>query len=157
MTESGERERADEVEHLVRQCVRGRYTVREAIQAAFEAGRGQASEDLQGLLDMASLMLASDESTCMCSPRGKCMAHSYLDKIRAKLPAPTRLRGHAMTCTVCGLTKKPRGRSAPLEMAYSLCDSDCSGYYLEPLPDTLWPNELDEADSGDKKGTGDAG
>lgn len=51
MTESGERERADEVEHLVRQCVRGRYTVREAIQAAFEAGRGQEADKLADLIN----------------------------------------------------------------------------------------------------------
>jgi hypothetical protein len=45
-------------------------------------------------------------------------------------------------CAVCRLTKKPRGRSAPLAMANGLCDSDCPGYYENPQPPHLWPNEL---------------
>lgn len=45
-------------------------------------------------------------------------------------------------CTVCHKTKNPRGRSAPLEMANSLCDWDCSGYTQEPTPGHLWPGEL---------------
>lgn len=52
--------------------------------------------------------------------------------------------GEAVTCTVCGLTKKPRGRSAPLEMAGSLCDRDCPGYYEPPAPGDLWPGETRE-------------
>jgi hypothetical protein len=47
----------------------------------------------------------------------------------------------APECAVCGLRKKPIGRSAPLEMANSLCDDDCSGYRLEPTPGHLWPGE----------------
>ena len=52
--------------------------------------------------------------------------------------------GTAVYCAVCSLRKKPRGRSAPLAMANSLCDSDCPGYYLEPYPGELWPNETRE-------------
>lgn len=44
-------------------------------------------------------------------------------------------------CAVCHLRKKPQGRSAPLEMANSLCDSDCHGYAAEPKSGCLWPNE----------------
>ena len=44
-------------------------------------------------------------------------------------------------CTVCGKRKAPRGRSVPLEMANSLCDFDCSGYFAEPRPGHLWPEE----------------
>lgn len=49
--------------------------------------------------------------------------------------------GSAVMCVVCGLRKKPVGRSAPLEMANSLCDSDCPGYRQEPHPGYLWPGE----------------
>jgi hypothetical protein len=52
--------------------------------------------------------------------------------------------GVAVTCTVCGLRKKPIGRSAPLEMANSLCNDDCPGYRLEPHPGQLWPGERQE-------------
>jgi hypothetical protein len=46
------------------------------------------------------------------------------------------------TCTVCGLRKKPRGRSAPLEMANSLCSGpDCPGYAQGPQAGHLWPGE----------------
>lgn len=45
-------------------------------------------------------------------------------------------------CTVCGMRKNPRGRSAPLEMANSLCDWECAGYNQEPKPGHLWPGEL---------------
>lgn len=43
----------------------------------------------------------------------------------------------------CKLRKKPRGRSAPLEMANSLCDSDCPGYDQQPISGHLWPGELE--------------
>lgn len=49
--------------------------------------------------------------------------------------------GPLMTCTLCRKQKKPLGRSAPLEMAASLCDDDCSGYRAEPKPDCRWPGE----------------
>lgn len=52
--------------------------------------------------------------------------------------------GIAVECTVCGLRKKPHGRSAPLEMANSLCDPECDGYQLSPYPGCLWPGETDE-------------
>jgi hypothetical protein len=44
-------------------------------------------------------------------------------------------------CIVCGLRKKPWGRSAPLEMANGLCDSDCEGYAQEPRAGHYWPDE----------------
>lgn len=52
--------------------------------------------------------------------------------------------GIAVTCTVCGLRKKPRGRSAPMEMANSLCDHECPGYNQPPEPGELWPGETRE-------------
>ena len=52
--------------------------------------------------------------------------------------------GVAVTCTVCGLRKKPVGRSAPVAMANSLCDHECPGYYEEPKPGSLWPGETKE-------------
>lgn len=42
-------------------------------------------------------------------------------------------------CLTCGRTKKPRGRSAPLETSY--CDQDCAGYYQEPKPGHHWRGE----------------
>ena len=44
-------------------------------------------------------------------------------------------------CVVCGKAKKPLGRSAPLEMYTTLCDSECSGYRQDPQPDCRWPGE----------------
>lgn len=55
--------------------------------------------------------------------------------------------GVAVTCAACKLRKKPVGRSAPMEMANSLCDSECVGYYAMPFPGSLWPGES-EADFG---------
>jgi hypothetical protein len=52
--------------------------------------------------------------------------------------------GVSVICTVCGLRKKPVGRSAPLEMANSLCDDECYGYRLDPKPGQLWPGETQE-------------
>jgi len=52
--------------------------------------------------------------------------------------------GQAVDCKVCGRRKKPRGRSAPLEMANSLCDFECPGYDQEPEPGWLWPGETRE-------------
>lgn len=48
--------------------------------------------------------------------------------------------GTSPRCTVCGLTKAPIGRSVP--MGVIMCDRDCSAYHDAPLPDTLWPGEL---------------
>lgn len=53
--------------------------------------------------------------------------------------------GYKVTCAVCGVTKKPWGRSAPMGSYY--CDSDCPGFSQAPLPSNLWPNES-EADFG---------
>ena len=51
--------------------------------------------------------------------------------------------GIRVTCAICGRTKKPHGRSAP--MASSYCDAnECEGYYLDPVPGCLWPGETDE-------------
>jgi hypothetical protein len=47
-------------------------------------------------------------------------------------------------CTVCGLRKKPWGRSAPLEAANGMCDSDCEGYSQDPRPGHFWPDEEPE-------------
>ena len=55
--------------------------------------------------------------------------------------------GYRVTCAVCGRTKAPLGRSAP--MMLSFCESDCPGYEKDPLPSHLWPNES-EADFGFK-------
>ncbi len=52
--------------------------------------------------------------------------------------------GKAVTCTVCDRRKKPIGRSAPMEIANSLCYDDCPGYYLQPTPGCLWPGETQE-------------
>ncbi len=59
----------------------------------------------------------------------------------------TTKKGIAVYCQVCGLRKKPRGRSAGAAMASSLCDDECPGYQKEPLPGDLWPGETD-ADFG---------
>jgi hypothetical protein len=45
----------------------------------------------------------------------------------------------APVCAVCGRRKKPRGRSAPIEM--SMCDQDCPSYYDEPRSGHHWPGE----------------
>ncbi len=51
-------------------------------------------------------------------------------------------RGPALVrCVVCDRSKKPVGRNAPLEMGSSLCDEECLGYRVEPLPSSLWPGE----------------
>ena len=52
--------------------------------------------------------------------------------------------GAAVTCVACGLRKKPIGRSAPLDMANSLCDYECPGYREPPHPGDLWPGETRE-------------
>jgi len=44
-------------------------------------------------------------------------------------------------CSVCGRQKKPHGRSAPLEMANSLCYHECPGYTQDPQAGHLWPGE----------------
>ncbi len=49
--------------------------------------------------------------------------------------------GISVSCTLCGRTKQPRGRSAPMESNY--CDFECEGYELDPKPGCLWPRETD--------------
>lgn len=44
-------------------------------------------------------------------------------------------------CTVCRLTKPPRGRSVPLEAASGYCGYGCPGYLAEPRSGHLWPGE----------------
>lgn len=48
----------------------------------------------------------------------------------------------APQCTVCHLTKPPRGRSVALEAANGMCGYDCPGYTQEPRSGHLWPGEL---------------
>ncbi len=55
--------------------------------------------------------------------------------------------GIAVNCVVCGMRKKPRGRSAAPVMANSLCDHECPGYDQDPQVGSLWPAES-EADFG---------
>ena len=59
----------------------------------------------------------------------------------------TDYRGYRVTCTICVKTKQPVGRSAPI--GSWMCSWYCRGYYLEPFPSHLWPNES-EADFGYK-------
>ena len=54
-----------------------------------------------------------------------------------------------VTCAVCGRTKAPEGRSAPMGFGY--CESGCDGYYQEPRAGHLWPRELAEMDSEDEE------
>lgn len=51
-----------------------------------------------------------------------------------------------VTCSTCGRTKIPVGRSAPVEMAGSMCDWDCPGYTDEPRAGHLWPSEAPSTD-----------
>lgn len=44
-------------------------------------------------------------------------------------------------CKVCGRVKMLRGRSYPLEMCGGRCNDDCPGYYQEPMPGHVWPEE----------------
>jgi hypothetical protein len=53
-----------------------------------------------------------------------------------------RIGKELVECVVCGQSKCPLGRSAP--MATYMCDFECDGYEQEPKPDHLWPNERDE-------------
>jgi hypothetical protein len=60
----------------------------------------------------------------------------------AKTPtAPT------IICVVCGFQKKPIGRDAPAAAGNSLCNFECPGYYMEPLPYYLWPAEELDAEA----------
>ena len=51
-------------------------------------------------------------------------------------------------CTVCGRLKLPVGRSAPMAMHGSRCDShECEGYWKDPAPGHLWPGEIKDMDA----------
>lgn len=52
--------------------------------------------------------------------------------------------GIAENCRTCLRTKRPIGRSAPMEMSGALCGDDCEGYRQEPSPGSLWPGETEE-------------
>lgn len=47
--------------------------------------------------------------------------------------------GIAVYCVICARMKQPVGRSAPMDSA--LCEDECPGYWMTPLPGSLWPNE----------------
>ena len=50
--------------------------------------------------------------------------------------------GPSVKCTTCDKYKNPVGRSAPMEVVGGYCNSgDCNGYYEDPQPSELWPNE----------------
>lgn len=61
--------------------------------------------------------------------------------MKSDCPTCNRIGGPLAICVVCGLRKKPRGRSAPLEMANGLCDFECPGYGQDPEQCELWPGE----------------
>jgi hypothetical protein len=44
-------------------------------------------------------------------------------------------------CTTCRRRKAPLGRSVPTEAAAGYCTWQCDGYYSEPKPGHLWPEE----------------
>lgn len=51
--------------------------------------------------------------------------------------------GISVTCAFCGNTKAPIGRSTPMGATY--CHpTECSAYYLDPMPGSLWPGETEE-------------
>lgn len=50
-------------------------------------------------------------------------------------------------CVVCHKYKRPSGRSVPLAMENSRCDSTCPGYSQEPTVGHLWSGELAEMDA----------
>jgi len=47
-------------------------------------------------------------------------------------------RDNYVYCTVCGRPKKPIGRDS---RDNGLCQHDCEGYRLEPLPSSYWPGD----------------
>lgn len=56
--------------------------------------------------------------------------------------------GIYVACAICGRQKKPRGRSAPMEMMMCtprwMGGDGCDGYDLEPRVGDLWPRESEE-------------
>ena len=49
--------------------------------------------------------------------------------------------GERVECETCKRMKQPRGRTAPLETANSLCEWRCPGYLEAPPVGDLWPGE----------------
>lgn len=54
----------------------------------------------------------------------------------------------APICTICGMRKRPHGRSVALEMENGMCGHDCTGYNQEPRAGHLWPGELARSREG---------
>lgn len=52
--------------------------------------------------------------------------------------------GLSVQCRVCGRSKAPRGRSAPIGSNYCT-RAGCKGYDQEPRVGDLWPGETEEA------------
>lgn len=52
--------------------------------------------------------------------------------------------GIRVYCTTCKLMKAPHGRSISDAMHGTLCDSECKGYYDQPLSGDLWPGETEK-------------
>ena len=50
--------------------------------------------------------------------------------------------GINVECVVCGMSKKPIGRDAPLGCGG--CDDGCPGYRQPPFVGSLWPGETSE-------------
>ena len=50
--------------------------------------------------------------------------------------------GIAVICELCGKTKQPIGRSAPIGL--SLCNEECKGYNEFPYPGELWTDESEQ-------------
>lgn len=58
--------------------------------------------------------------------------------------------GAPVRCALCGATKKPVGRSGPLDASYCeplLGGHGCEDYWQQPYPGSLWPGES-EAEFG---------
>jgi hypothetical protein len=62
---------------------------------------------------------------------------------------------YAVICPTCGLRKKPIGRDAAPVIANSYCGPDCPGYYKDPWPGTLWPDEIEEQSKPTERRQGD--
>lgn len=54
--------------------------------------------------------------------------------------------GIVVKCAVCGYTKQPWGRDAPIGSHYCTRD-ECEGYMQDPQAGSLWPGET-EAEFG---------
>ena len=54
---------------------------------------------------------------------------------------PADRNGYEVQCMQCLKTKAPHGRSLPGVVAPSYCTWECPGYYEDPQPDYLFPEE----------------